>query len=353
MWDLWAKQRGVPVWQLVAELSPEQLVALLDFNYVDDAMTRAEALGILNEAAAGKLQRGEEMKRVGFPAYTTSTGWAGYPDEKVADLVHGAMSQGFKAFKMKVGMGIEDDSRRAALMRKLIGWDSLLMMDANSVPNACAFCVLIHSLLIGYVNMITQVWGVNEAIENMEALAKFQPYWIEEPTSPDDILGHAAIQRALEKHSISVATGEQISNKVMHKQYLQASGYKICQTDIQRLAGLNEFLVVCLMAKKFGVKVCIHAGGVGLCNMAAHLCIIDFITISKSTHGKMTEYIDHLQEHFVTPLGSYVADARYLAPTVPGFGCDMLADSLDEFEFPNGAYWQSPIGKARAEAAYT
>jgi len=274
-------------------------------------LTEQQAVELLSQTRPSVEQRAAEMQQRGYPAYTTSVGWSGYPPEKVKQLCAAAQAEGFNAFKMKVGLGEEEDQKKANMMRELLGWDAVLMMDANSV------------------------WGVDEAIEQMAKLAKFRPYWIEEPTSPDDIVGHAAIAKAIKP--CYVATGEQMSNRVMHKQFLQLDGYGILQTDVQRLGGLNEYLLVCLMAQRKGVRVCCHAGGVGLCNMAAHLAVIDFVSIGCSTEGRWTEYIDHLQEHFVHPLR--VKDAKYLAPDVPGWGVEMTPETLAEWEYPNGTYW--------------
>jgi len=280
---------------------------------VTDLLTREEALAILRENAPHKRRRCQEMEQRGFPAYTTSTGWLGYSDEDVRRRCTAAYEEGFRAFKMKVGVSVEDDRRRAALMRDCLGWDVVLAMDANCV------------------------WEIPEAIAWMGQLAEFNPYWIEEPTCPDDALGHAAIRKALARHNIHVATGEQMANRVMHKQFLQAGGYTIAQTDCNRLAGLNEFLVVALMAKKSGVRVCQHAGGVGLCALAAHASMAEFVCVSGSTEGRWCEYIDHLSEHFITPV--VCKSARYLAPECLGWGLDMRSESIKKFSFPSGELW--------------
>jgi len=325
LWDMWAKREGVPVWQLVSEMDPELLVSCLDFRQVTDVITPEEAIQLIKDLRAkGHAARIAKMKGEGFPAYTTATGWLGYTDEQVKQKVVAALAEGFNSFKMKVGVSLEDDAKRAQVMRGAIGPDRNLMMDANAV------------------------WEVDEAITNMRALAKFNPYWIEEPLHPDDILGHARLQKAMDQFpkgkdgipgnlSINVATGEQCSNRIMHKQFLQADGYRILQADVVRLGGLSEYLIVGLMAAKMKVKVCLHAGGVGLCNYAAHVCILDYINLSGTTEGKVTEYIDHLQEHFVHDL--VVKRGKYIAPKDAGFGMEIKDESLAEYEYPFGRYW--------------
>lgn len=312
VWDLWAKREGKPMWKLLADLTPEQIVGAIDFTYITDVLTTDDALDILYRGKRGKHQREDEMLRDGFPAYTTSTGWLGYSDEKVRRLCREAIAQGWTAFKMKVGANLDDNIRRAALMREEIGPSRKLMMDAN------------------------QVWGVGEAIEHMKELARFDPHWIEEPTSPDDILGHAAIARAVAP--IGVATGEVCQNRVIFKQLLQADAIRFLQVDSCRMGGVNEVLSVLLMAKKFGVAVCPHAGGVGLCEYVQHLSIFDYISISGSLENRLCEYVDHLHEHFVDPC--IVKNARYMAPTRPGYSITMKPESLDAYEFPAGRVWR-------------
>ncbi|HEX2833131.1 MAG TPA: enolase C-terminal domain-like protein [Thermoanaerobaculia bacterium] len=318
VWDLWAKREGKPMWKHLADMSPEELVAAIDFSYITDVLTPAEALDLLRAKEEGKKAREAELLRDGFPAYTTSTGWLGYPDEKVRRLCQEAIAQGWTAFKMKVGQNLEDNMRRAALMREEIGNDRILMMDAN------------------------QCWDVNEAIAQMQALAKFNPYWIEEPTSPDDVLGHATIQYAI--HPIRVATGEVVQNRVIFKQMLQAQSIRFLQVDSCRMGGVNEVLPVLLMAAKFGVPVCPHAGGVGLCEYVQHLSIFDYIAIGGSLEDRVCEYVDHLHEHFVDPC--IVRNARYVAPTKPGYSITMKPESLDAYEFPSGRVWQRLRGVA-------
>jgi len=306
------------MWKHLADLSPEQIVSAIDFTYITDVLTPSEALEILRAKQAGRDEREAEMLRDGFPAYTTSTGWLGYPDEKVRRLCREAMSDGWTAFKMKVGMNLEDNVRRAALMREEIGNERLLMMDAN------------------------QCWDVDEAIRQMKELAQFDPHWIEEPTSPDDVLGHAAIQRAIDP--IRVATGEVVQNRVIFKQMLQAKAIRFLQVDSCRMGGVNEVLAVLLMAAKFGVPVCPHAGGVGLCEYVQHISIFDYIAIGGSLDDRVCEYVDHLHEHFVDPC--VVRDARYVAPPLPGYSITMKPESLAAYEFPSGRVWQTLRGVA-------
>ena len=313
VWDLWAKREGKPVWKLIVDLPPAQLVSCLDFSYITDALTPEEATAILTRLAPTRAAREEEMLRGGYPAYTTSTGWLGYPDDKVRRLCREAIAAGWTAFKMKVGQDLEGNLQRAALMREELGPARILMMDAN------------------------QCWDVGESIRQMKALARYDPWWIEEPTSPDDALGHAAIARAIAP--IGVATGEACQNRVIFKQLLQADAIRFCQVDSCRMGGVNEALTVMLMAAKFGVPVCPHAGGVGLCEYVQHLSLVDYIAISGSLENRILEYVDHLHEHFVDPVR--MRGGRYLAPEQPGYSAQIRAESLDEFEFPGGAAWRS------------
>jgi len=313
VWDLWAKREGKPLWKLLVDLTPEQIVAAIDFSYITDVLTPEQALETLRLKAAGKAAREAEMRRDGYPAYTTSTGWLGYPDEKVRRLCKEALAQGWTAFKMKVGRSLEDNERRAALMREEIGPSRKLMMDAN------------------------QCWDVDEAIRQMRRLARFDPWWIEEPTSPDDVLGHAAIAKAIAP--IGVATGEVCHNRVMFKQLLQANAIRFLQVDSCRIGGVNEVLAVLLMAERFGVPVCPHAGGVGLCEYVQHLSIFDYVAVSGRLENRLCEYVDHLHEHFVDPC--VVRDARYVAPTRPGYSITLKPESRDEYEFPAGKAWRA------------
>ncbi|MBV9497052.1 MAG: L-fuconate dehydratase [Acidobacteria bacterium] len=312
VWDLWARRERKPLWKLLVDLPPEELVGAIDFSYITDALTPEDALAILRNAQQGKKQREEEMRRDGYPAYTTSTGWLGYPDEKVRRLCRAAINDGWTAFKMKVGPNLEDNIRRAALMREEIGPNRKLMMDAN------------------------QCWDVGEAIRQMKELAQFDPWWIEEPTSPDDVLGHAAIARAVAP--IGVATGEVCQNRVIFKQLLQTDAIKFLQVDSCRMGGVNEAVAVILMAAKFGIPVCPHAGGVGLCEYVQHLSIFDYIAVSGSLEDRVCEYVDHLHEHFVDPC--IIRNARYVVPTRPGYSITIKPESLDTYEYPGGRVWR-------------
>jgi L-fuconate dehydratase len=311
VWDLWAKREGKPLWKLLVDLAPEEIVGAIDFTYITDVLTPGEAMDILQARREGRAEREAEMLRDGYPAYTTSTGWLGYPDDKVRRLCREAMAQGWTAFKMKVGSNLQDNVRRAALMREEIGSTRKLMMDAN------------------------QVWDVDEAIHQMAELKKFDPWWIEEPTSPDDVLGHAAIARAVAP--IGVATGETCQNRVIFKQFLQANSLKFLQVDSCRMGGVNEVLAVLLMAAKFKVAVCPHAGGVGLCEYVQHISIFDYIAVSGSLEDRLCEYVDHLHEHFVDPC--IVRNAHYMAPRRPGYSITMKPESLRDYEFPAGRVW--------------
>ena len=312
VWDLWARREGKPVWKLLADLTPQQVVNAIDFMWITDALTPDEAVAILEKNAPTKAAREAEMRERGFPAYTTSTGWLGYSDDKVRRLCREALAAGWTFFKMKVGQDLEGNLRRAALMRAEIGREHTLAMDAN------------------------QCWDVSEAIHQMKELARFDPYWIEEPTSPDDVLGHAAIAKAVAP--IRVATGEACQNRVIFKQLLQANAIRICQIDSCRVGGVNEVLSILLMARKFGVPVCPHAGGVGLCEYVQHLAIFDYLAVNPSLEGRVCEFVDHLHEHFVEPVR--IVNGRYAAPTAPGYSIEMKRASLDEYEFPGGAAWR-------------
>jgi L-fuconate dehydratase len=313
IWDLWAKTVGKPLWKLLADLSPDELVRCIDFRYITDALTPAEARAILEQAIPGKAAREAEMLANGYPAYTTSAGWLGYSDEKVRDLARQAVAAGFSHIKMKVGLDVDADVRRARIIREELGPGGTLMMDAN------------------------QVWDVGTAIHNMEQLGAFKPLWIEEPTSPDDILGHATIARAVAP--IGVATGEHVQNRIIFKQLLQANAIRFCQIDACRLGGVNEVLSVILMAAKFGVPVCPHAGGVGLCEYVQHLSIWDYVSVSGSIEGRVLEYVDHLHEHFIDPV--IMRDGHYMPPKLAGYSIEMKAESLATYEYPHGAAWVS------------
>jgi L-fuconate dehydratase len=312
VWDLYAKVEGKPLWKLLADMSPEELVKCIDFTYITDAITPEEALTLLKKNEATKQQRIDDLLKNGYPAYTTSAGWLGYSDDKMRKLCREAKADGFKHMKIKVGSDLQDDMRRAAIIREEIGDDLQLMMDAN------------------------QKWDVDEAIENMAELAKFNPYWIEEPTSPDDILGHAKIAKAVAP--IKVATGEHCQNRVMFKQLMQAEAIEICQIDSCRVGGVNEILAILLMAAKFKIPVCPHAGGVGLCEYVQHLSMIDYIAISASKEDRIIEYVDHLHEHFLDPV--IIKNGAYMPPKLPGYSITMKSQSLKDYEFPLGKIWK-------------
>jgi L-fuconate dehydratase len=318
IWDLLAKRAGQPLWKYLAEMTPEELVGAIPFRHITDALTPAEALAILRRGQDGRAAREAELRATGYPAYTTSSGWLGYPDDKLRQLARAGVAAGWTHFKLKVGVNLDDDVRRARILREEIGADRALMVDAN------------------------QAWDVDEAIRAMDALAPSRPLWIEEPTSPDDILGHARIARALEPHGVGVATGEHCHNRVMFKQLLQAHAISYLQVDACRLGGVNEVLAVLLLAAKFGVPVCPHAGGVGLCEYVQHLAMFDFIAVSGSMEGRIVEYVDHLHEHFVDPVR--VQGGRYLVPDAPGYSITMKPASLDRFEFPDGPAWIGASG---------
>jgi L-fuconate dehydratase len=311
VWDLYAKRERKPLWKLLVDMSPEQLVACVDFRYVTDALTPGAALELLQERAPTRAEREAEMLEHGFPAYTTSAGWLGYEDEKVRALASEARAAGWTHFKLKVGVDLDADVRRATLLRQEIGPTAGLMLDAN------------------------QVWDVGEAIEAMQVLRRFDPYWLEEPTSPDDVLGHAAIARAIAP--IRVATGEHVANRVLFKQLMQADAIGFCQIDACRLGGVNEALAVLLLAARFRVPVCPHAGGVGLCELVQHLSLVDYICVSADLTDRLIEYVDHLHEHFVSPVR--LRGARYLPPEDPGYSAELRPESLADHRFPTGRAW--------------
>ena len=315
VWDLYAKAEGKPLWKLLADMTPEELVRCVDFTYITDAITPQEALVMLKEKESSKQERIAKLKQDGYPAYTTSAGWLGYSDDKMRRLCREAKAAGFDHMKIKVGSDLQDDMRRAAIIREEIGDDLRLMMDAN------------------------QKWDVDEAIENMAELKKFNPYWIEEPTSPDDILGHAKIAKAVAP--IKVATGEHCQNRVMFKQLMQAGAIEICQIDSCRVGGVNEILAILFMAAKFNIPVCPHAGGVGLCEYVQHLSMIDYIAISGSLENRIIEYVDHLHEHFFDPV--VIKNGAYMPPSMAGYSITMKPESLAEYSFPNGSYWEKEL----------
>lgn len=310
-WDLAAKRKGKPVWQLLGEMTPEQIVALVDFRWLTDALTFDEALDILRRAEPGKTERMTQLLDVGYPAYNTTPGWLGYSDEKLEALARRAVDEGFSQIKLKVGASLEDDIRRMQVARRAVGDDVRIAVDAN------------------------QTWDVGPSITWIEQLAPFSPYWIEEPTSPDDILGHATIRRAIKP--IKVATGEHTPNRVVFKQLLQAEAIDILQIDAARVGGVNENVAILLLAAKFGVPVCPHAGGVGLCEMVQHLSMFDYVAVSGKTEGRVIEYVDHLHEHFIDPVR--IHRGHYVPPTRPGLSAEMHPASLREFTFPEGSAW--------------
>jgi L-fuconate dehydratase len=312
-WDLAARHAGKPLWRLLADLSPAEITDLVDFRYLTDALTRDEALELLERGAAGKAERIEILARDGYPAYATSPGWLGYTDERLAELCAAAVREGFTQVKLKVGARLEDDIRRCGIARDVVGAELGIALDAN------------------------QVWDVPTAIPWIRELAPVRPEWIEEPTSPDDILGTAAIRRAVSP--VRVATGEHVSNRVIFKQLLQAGAIDIMQIDACRVAGVNENLANLLLAAKFGIPVCPHAGGVGLCELVQHLAMFDYVAVSGTMAGRMIEWIDHLHEHFVEP--ARMAGGRYAAPTAPGASSQIRPESIAEFAFPAGPGWQS------------
>jgi L-fuconate dehydratase len=306
VWDLWAKSEGKPVWRLVADMTPEQIVRLIDFRYITDCITPAEALALLTERAQGKAGRLRELEKNGYPCYTTSAGWLGYSDEKLRRLATEAVDAGFSYIKLKVGRDLQDDIRRLRIAREVLGPDRHLMIDAN------------------------QVWDVDQAIPWLEQLAFARPWFIEEPTSPDDIAGHRRIRQAMQGH-MQVATGEMCQNRILFKQLIMESAIDVVQIDACRLGGVNEVLAVMLMAAKYGLKVCPHAGGVGLCEYVQHLSMIDYLCFSGTKEGRVIEYVDHLHEHFVHPCE--IRNAAYMAPTHPGYSIEMKRESLVQYAF--------------------
>lgn len=327
IWDLWSKYLGKPLWRVVAEMTPEELVRCIDFRYITDALTPTEAIQLLKEVEDGKAERIAEAERNrAVPAYTTSAGWLGYDEKKMKELLKESLDLGFKYFKLKVGFNLDHDRRRLAIAREIIGYDrgNTLMIDAN------------------------QVWSVPEAVEYMGSLVEFQPWFIEEPTSPDDILGHASVKKSL-KGKTRVATGEMVQNRIIFKQLLQAEAVDIIQPDACRVGGVNEVLAILLLARKFGVPIVPHSGGVGLPEYTQHLSTIDFVAIS----GKKSvlEYVDHLHEHFLTP--ARIENGHYVTPVDPGYSVQMFPESVDKYLFPGEdgiSWWTTQAGKDTTEA---
>jgi len=312
-WDLAATAAGKPVWRLLADLSPRQVVDLVDWRYLSDALTPAEAVDLLEAARPGRDERIAHLGEHGYPAYTTSPGWLGYSDEKLVRLAREAVADGYTQIKLKVGQNLDDDIRRLALARRTVGAGIRIAVDAN------------------------QTWDVGVAIDWMRALAPYDPWWIEEPTSPDDVLGHAAIRRGLRPYGIGVATGEHAQNRIIFKQLLQAEAIDVVQIDACRVAGVNENIAILLLAAKFGKPVCPHAGGVGLCELVQHLSMFDYIAVSGSMQDRVVEYVDHLHEHFVNPV--VIRAGAYQVPQAPGFSARMKPESLHRFAYPDGPAW--------------
>lgn len=320
VWDLAAKRARKPLWQFLADATPEWLVSQIDFRYIADALTPDDALALLRSGREGAAERESALRERGFPGYTTSPGWLGYSDEKLGRLARQAVADGFRQIKLKVGADLADDIRRCRTARSVIGPDIRMAIDAN------------------------QRWNVGEAIEWTKALAEFDPYWVEEPTSPDDVLGHAAIRRAVAP--VKVATGEHVQNRIIFKQLLQAGAIDILQIDAARVGGVNENLAILLLAAKFGVPVCPHAGGVGLCELVQHLSMFDYIAVAGTTQDRVIEYVDHLHGHFIDPV--VMRDGHYTAPTAPGFSAAMRPESIAEYTYPDGAFWAADLARQGA-----
>ncbi|MCQ3802937.1 MAG: fuconate dehydratase [Acidimicrobiia bacterium] len=318
-WDLWARARGLPLWRLLVELDPEDLVKCLALRYLEDVLTPEEAVAMLQRRRRGHEERIRHLAENGYPGYTTSAGWLGYSDAQVQHLVEKAIDEGWSAFKIKVGRDLDDDLRRARIVRRLIGEERHLMVDAN------------------------QVWEVPQAIEWVNALSEIGLHWIEEPTCPDDILGHAVIARAVAP--VLVATGEHAHNRVMFKQFLSSGAIGVCQIDICRMASVNENISVLLMAEKFDVPVCPHAGGVGLCELVQHLSMFDYIAVSGSLENRWIEYVEHLHEMFVDPVR--IKNGSYLLPEAPGFSSEMSPEAIAAYAYPTGTVWRA---RAAAQA---
>ncbi|MFG2478844.1 L-fuconate dehydratase [Streptomyces fagopyri] len=321
VWDLAAKRAGKPLWQLLADAEPEWLVRQVDFRYLTDALTPDEALELLRRGRQGAAERATALRENGFPAYTTSPGWLGYSDEKLTRLAAEAVTDGFTQIKLKVGADLTDDVRRCRVARSVVGPGIRIAIDAN------------------------QRWNVDEAIDWTRALAEFDPYWIEEPTSPDDVLGHAAVRKAVAP--VKVATGEHVHNRIVFKQLLQAGAIDILQIDAARVAGVNENLAILLLAAKFGVPVCPHAGGVGLCELVQHLSMFDFVALSGTTDDRVIEYVDHLHDHFLDPV--VIRQGHYTAPTAPGFSATMRPESIAEFTYPGGTFWAADLARQETD----
>jgi L-fuconate dehydratase len=313
VWDLYARVEGKPLWKLLADMEPECIASIVDFHYISDALRRDEAIALLRDRRRDQATRLEHLGSEGIPAYTTSVGWIGFSDEKIVRLCDEALAEGWTHFKLKVGGDPADDHRRAGLVRSKIGLSNRLMMDAN------------------------QKWDVDEAIQRTRDLQQFDPWWMEEPTSPDDVLGHARIRR--EVPGVRIATGEHCQNRVMFKQFMQAQAIDVCQIDSCRLAGVNENIAVILLAAKFGIPVCPHAGGVGLCEYVQHLAAFDYLCVSGTLENRVVEFVDHLHEHFVDPVR--IRRGHYLLPTRPGYSIEIYPETLRDYSYPDGRVWRS------------
>ncbi|MEU4466093.1 L-fuconate dehydratase [Streptomyces sp. NPDC024017] len=322
VWDLAAKRAGEPLWRLLSHADPEWLVSQVDFRYIADVLTPEDALRLLREGRTGLAEREADLLERGYPGYTTSPGWLGYSDEKLTRLAKQAVADGFTQIKLKVGADLADDVRRMRTARAAVGEGIRIAIDAN------------------------QRWNVGEAIEWTNALAEFDPYWIEEPTSPDDVLGHAAVRRGVAP--VKVATGEHVQNRVVFKQLLQADAIDVLQIDAARVGGVNENLAILLLAAKFGVPVCPHAGGVGLCELVQHLSMFDYLALSGTTENRVIEFVDHLHEHFAAPV--VMRDGHYTAPLTPGFSATMHPESLTEYRYPDGTFWAADLSGREEEA---
>ncbi|MFS8197707.1 L-fuconate dehydratase [Streptomyces sp. CWNU-52B] len=321
VWDLAARRAGKPLWRLLADATPEWLVSQVDFRYIADVLTPEDALRLLRQGREGLADRTALLEERGFPGYTTSPGWLGYSDEKLTRLARQAVADGFTQIKLKVGADLADDVRRCRVARAVVGPGIRIAVDAN------------------------QRWNVDEAIEWTRALAEFDPYWIEEPTSPDDILGHAAIREAV--GPVKVATGEHVQNRIVFKQLLQAGAVDILQIDAARVGGVNENLAILLLAAEFGVPVCPHAGGVGLCELVQHLAMFDYVALAGTTENRVIEYVDHLHDHFLDPV--VIREGRYTAPGAPGFSAAMRPESIAEFTFPDGTFWAADLARQKQD----
>jgi L-fuconate dehydratase len=315
LWDLAAKRAGKPLWKLLADADPAWLVSQVDFRYIADVLTPQDALTLLSRGQRGKPERELALLDGGYPAYTTSPGWLGYSDEKLTRLARQAVADGFTQIKLKVGADLADDVRRMRAARTAVGPHIRVAIDAN------------------------QRWNVPEAIAWTKALAEFDPYWVEEPTSPDDVLGHAAVRRAVAP--VKVATGEHVQNRVMFKQLLQAEAIDVLQLDSARVGGVNENLAILLLAAKFGIPVCPHAGGVGLCELVQHLSMFDFVALTGTTENRVIEFVDNLHEHFLDPV--HIRAGRYAAPTAPGFSAQMHPAAIATYTYPHGMFWAADL----------